>query len=107
MALTVYTPTVDEIMAALGQHLAEHEFLMLVAITDDADPNWRGGDHINFRVAGTEKGGWILEGSNGQKVKLTGKLIEPKKKKTEPIEPPTPTEAPPPTPTAEPTPPTP
>jgi hypothetical protein len=75
-----YSPTPEEVMAALKEQLEKSDFMMLVAVTDTDDPGWRGGDHINFFLNLTPKG-WILEGSNGSKYKLSIKQIEPKEKK--------------------------
>ena len=85
MPLTVYTPTVDEVIASLAEHLKTNPLLMLVAVTDSDDPSWRGGDHINFNITNTAKG-WIMEGSNGMKIKLSGKEIVAKAKKEVPAE---------------------
>jgi hypothetical protein len=64
MSLIIYNPTADEVMVALKEQLEKSDFMMGVGVTDTEDPNWRGGDHINFFLKNTGKG-WILEGSNG------------------------------------------
>ena len=87
MALIVYTPTADEVMAAMKEQLEKSDFMMGVAVTDTDDPNWRGGDHINFFLNNTAKG-WMLEGSNGLKYKLTIKEVVDKKKEPKPTTPP-------------------
>jgi hypothetical protein len=84
MPNVTYMPTPDEVMKSLKEHIEKSDFMMLVAVTDPNDPEWRGGDHINFSLSNTPKG-WILQGSNGQKIKLTAKQIEPKEKKPEPV----------------------
>ena len=83
MSLIVYTPTDDEVMIALKEQLEKSDFMMQVGVTDTEDPNWRGGDHINFFLKGSPKG-WVLEGSNGLKYKLTIKEVVEKKKEPKP-----------------------
>jgi hypothetical protein len=85
MPLNVYTPNVDEVIAELARHLSNNPLMMLVAVTDTDDPAWRGGDHINFVLNATPKG-WFLEGSNGMKIKISGKEVVAKAKKTEKTE---------------------
>lgn len=85
--LTIYTPTADEVLNALANQLNQQSLMMEVAITDSEDPNWHDETHINFTLNHDGKG-WVLNGSNGMKIKLSGKLVEPKVKK-EKIETPT------------------
>jgi len=99
MPLTIYTPTADEVLASLAEHVNKNPMMMLVAVTDSEDPNWRGGDHINFSMTNSGKG-WVLEGSNGKKYKVAIKEIAEKVKKEaipEPVPTPEATQAIPPT----------
>lgn len=85
MALTIYTPTAEEVEVALAEHINKNPMMMLVAVTDSEDPNWRGGDHVNFSMMNNGKA-WILEGSNGKKYKMALKEIVEKPKKEKKVE---------------------